>query len=77
MYIKGKKAHNLVDNPIEQYKSSSAHPTVGYQVPIYTHMSSICDVIGYDRATVLIYSKSLPALLWRFGIKSSGPLGKV
>ena len=27
MYIKGKKAHNLVDNPIEQYKSSSAHPT--------------------------------------------------
>ena len=27
MYIKGKKAHNLVDNPIEQYKSSSAHLT--------------------------------------------------
>ena len=29
MYIKGKKAHNLVDNPIEQYnKSSSAHLTL-------------------------------------------------
>ena len=27
MYIKGKKAHNLIDNPIEQYKSSSAHLT--------------------------------------------------
>ena len=57
MYIKGKKAHNLVDNPIEQYKSSSAHLTYSSLVlafaglhayathphtPLYSHPCQPC-----------------------------------
>ena len=54
MYIKGKKAHNLVDNPIEQYKSSSAHLTAAGNNALESEVSE--KYTEHNRRGVHIYN---------------------
>ena len=80
MYIKSKKAHNLVNSSIEQYKSSSAHLTGA--MPTYNYSwflqrpkeDTDCLRISETPQPARVYSSAIFMLfLWLLVIRAAPP----